>query len=140
MNHQNQYEKDFFGWTQKQKHFLHSKEFEKLDRENLIEEIESLGKKEKNTMESHLTNLTLHLLKSQFQPEKQSRFWDSSIKISKKHAIKTYKQNPSLKPHLKQILADAYESARLRAWDETDLDISFFPEECPWTIEELLQE
>ena len=59
----NTYQNDFCKWSVDQAHFLKSKEFEKLDIENIIEEIESLGRSEKRTIESYLTNLLMHLLK-----------------------------------------------------------------------------
>ncbi|MFB2837532.1 DUF29 domain-containing protein [Floridanema evergladense] len=41
------YETDFYAWTQKQVQLLRQRDLNNLDIENLIEEIESLGKQEK---------------------------------------------------------------------------------------------
>ncbi len=43
---QNLYETDFHAWTQKQANLLPHHQWSQLDLSNLIEEIESLGKKE----------------------------------------------------------------------------------------------
>lgn len=43
---QNFYEADFYSWTQQQANLLHHHQCNQLDLPNLIEEIESLGRKE----------------------------------------------------------------------------------------------
>lgn len=74
-NNQNHlaYEKDFFKWTKTQANHLKKKEFSKLDIENLIEEIKSLGRSEKRAIKSYLANLLLDLLKIECQPGKHTK-------------------------------------------------------------------
>lgn len=132
------YEKDFYKWTQQQAELLKDEKWKKLDIENLIEEIESLGRSEKRTLKSYLEILLMHMLKAEYQPEKHTRSWDLSIKNSKFKANKILKENPSLKPTLNEILKDAYFSARLDAALETGLDEKKFPKECPWKNKEIL--
>lgn len=132
------YEKDFCGWSLQQSDLLKRQEFSKLDMQNLIEEIESLGRSEKRTLESHLEVFLTHLLKKKIQPEKHTRSWDLSIKYSRCKALRILKDNPSLKSKLYNVFESAYESARLNAARETRLDENLFPEECPWAIEEIL--
>lgn len=136
----NVYESDFFKWTKNQANFLKKQEFSKLDIENLIEEIESLGRTEKRTLESYLEILLMHMLKVKYQPKKHTKSWDLSIKNCRQKFKKVLKQNPSLKPKLPNILKDSYESARLDAALETQLDEKTFPLSCPWSIEEILSE
>lgn len=133
------YDDDYFGWINQQANFLRNKEYEKVDLTNLIEEIESLGISEKRRLESFLKILLLHLLKCKYQPTRHSKSWDLSIKNSSRQFLRTLKENPSLKPKLKEILEDAYFSARLEAAQETGLDEETFPENCPWTIEEIIE-
>ena len=135
-----EYEKDFYKWTRNQAKILKNKEFSNLDIENLIEEIESLGRSERRTLESYLEILLMHMLKAKYQPAKHSKSWDLSIKNSRQKFKKVLKQNPSLKPKLAEILRDSYESARLDAALETKLDEKIFPANCPWTIDEILSE
>lgn len=132
-----EYDTDFCAWSEHQAELLRNKEFDKLDILNLIEEIADLGKSEKRALESQLNILLMHMLKVKFQPEKHSRSWDSSMKISHQKVKRELRQNPSLKHKLKKILNDAYEDSRVLASRETGLDEEVFPEECPWTIEEL---
>jgi hypothetical protein len=132
-----EYEKDFFNWTREQAKFLKKGEFAKLDIANLIEEIESLGRSEKRTLISYLEILLMHMLKARYQPSKYTKSWDLSLKEANHKASKTLEGNPSLKPKLKEIVEDAYFSARIKAALETKLSESKFPEKCPWGLKEL---
>ena len=108
-----------------------------MDIDNLIEEIESLGKFEKRALESYLEKWLMHMLKIKFQPSKHTSSWDSTIKISSHKAQKTIAENPCLKSQLKGIVADTYYSARLLASVETGLDEVIFPQECPWSLKDI---
>lgn len=69
------YETDFYAWTQEQVSLLKAQHWERLDTLNLIEEIEALGRKERQELRNRLGVLLGHLLKSQFQPEKRTNSW-----------------------------------------------------------------
>jgi len=134
----NAYEKDFYNWTRAQANFLKNEELDKLDIRHLIEEIESLGNSEKRALESHISNLFLHLLKIKHQPSMRSKSWENSVKNATFQIKKILKANPSLKSRLKELTRDAYYIARLNASSETGLDESVFPKNCPWEMVELL--
>ena len=61
--HKSLYESDFLLWTQDTVAKLKAKDFDHLDLENLIEEIDSLGRSDKKEIKSRLTTLLAHLLK-----------------------------------------------------------------------------
>ena len=46
------YEQDFYGWTQEQASLLKAGRLNELDIDNLIEEIETMGRSEKRALES----------------------------------------------------------------------------------------
>lgn len=132
------YETDFSKWVKHQAKFLKKKEFEKLDIDNLIEEIESLGRSEKRTLQSYLEILLMHMLKVKYQKlEIDSVSWNLSIEESSRKSQKILSENPSLKPKIKEILEEAYSYARLKAAKETKLDIKKFPENCPWNLKDI---
>jgi len=135
-----EYDKDLFKWTKTQANLLQKGELEKLDIDHLREEIESLGISLQRALESYISNLLMHKLKIEYQPEKHSNSWDNSIKNATFQIEKLIKKNPSLKTYLPGIFKDAYYAARLDASSETGLDEKKFPEECPWTIKELFPE
>ena len=56
------YEVDDYLWIQKTIKLLKEKKFNELDTENLIEELEDLGRERKNKVESLLRQIIIHLL------------------------------------------------------------------------------
>ncbi len=134
------YDKDFVKWIDAQVGFLKKGDLDKLDLENLIEEIESLGRNDKRSLKSQVTRLLMHLLKLKYQPEKQvdSNSWKTSISSASMEIKYLIEDSPSLKNDLVKIYPKAYAEAKEYASVETGLDINTFPKECPWTIEEAL--
>ncbi len=124
--------KDFYAWTQQQADLLRNKNFDQVDLDHLIEEIEIMGNSEVRELELRFTVLLMHLLKWQYQPTLQTRSWVLTIKEQRRRIIKRLQQSPSLKSKLQEIINDAYELARGDASDETGLSESVFPETCPW--------
>ncbi|MFN9608474.1 MAG: DUF29 domain-containing protein, partial [Pseudanabaena sp.] len=59
----NQYEQDFDAWTQYQSEFLRLGKWQELDIKNLVEEILSLGRQQKQELRNRLGILIGHLLK-----------------------------------------------------------------------------
>jgi hypothetical protein len=74
----NLYDTDFYQWTREQARLLSEGKWNELDVADLAEEIESLGKSERNALGSFLDVIVLHLLKLMYQPERTSRRWRSS--------------------------------------------------------------
>jgi len=134
------YDTDFYGWTQSQAQALREGKLQHLDINNLIEEIESMGKSEQRELESRLKVLLMHLLKWCFQPERRSISWELTIKDQRNQIARHLRKNPSLQSKIEEAQADAYEDAIFAAANETKLHIKAFPEQCPWTFEEIMAE
>jgi hypothetical protein len=132
------YETDFYSWTQQQGALLRAGRFASIDRENLAEEIESLGRSEFDKLVSFYRLILLHMLKWEHQPNHRSRSWAISIDIHRGHADDVLQANPGLKPRLDEALERAYRVARLEAIGETGLSKSVFPESCPFSRDEML--
>lgn len=139
---QNEYDTDFCKWLYHQCKFLKKHEFDKLDIDNLIEEIDGLRKSDRRALKSHLTVILTHMLKKEFVPEQQgnSKSWDSSIFNSHRCIKMIIEDSPSLKKDLIASLSIAYDYAKDQASAETYLELCKFPKECPWTIKELFPE
>jgi hypothetical protein len=60
------YEQDYDQWIELTLKQLQSQDLENLDWANLIEEIEDLGREQKNKLESYLRQLIKHLLLYQY--------------------------------------------------------------------------
>lgn len=134
------YETDFFGWTKKQAEYLKKGNFEGLDMQNLIEEIESMGASQENKLESHLLVLLMHLLKWKYQTYMRTRSWKLSIQNARYQIGRVLNKNPSLKHKINERTNEVYTSARYLAAEETNLEIEIFPQENPWSFEQIMQE
>ncbi|EAC0789750.1 DUF29 domain-containing protein [Salmonella enterica] len=130
------YDTDFYGWTQEQADLIRAGRTEDLDLKNLLEEIEAMGRSERRELESRLQVLFMHLLKWQYQSERQGRSWQLTIEEQRRKALRVLQENPSLKSRLTEIVKDAYGDAVIAAERETNIRRSVFPETCPWTFEQ----
>jgi len=109
---------------------LKERRFDAVDWDNLIEEIETLGRSEKRALRSYLILLLQHLLKWQFQPEHRSRSWQNSLNNARDNLTELLADNPSLKgDFLVELLPSAYSKARQKAADETTIYLQNFPQE-----------
>jgi len=132
------YETDFYGWLQHQADTLRAGNFANLDLENLIEEIDSMGKSHKRALESRLEILLMHLLKWQFQPKMRTPSWRATIHVQRDRIDKLLRENPSLKSRIPSIFDEAYRFAIGLAETETGFDESAFPPRCPWPFEQVI--
>lgn len=132
------YDEDFALWSAEQGALLRAGKLDGLDRENLAEEIESLGRSERKEIRKRLRVLLAHLLKWQFQPAKRKGGWRSTILMQRRELHRTLAENPSLRSHPSEVLEETYEIARSKAADETGLPEDAFPATCPFSIEQIL--
>jgi len=133
------YETDFVAWADRMAELLRTKRFDQIDLVNLIEEVQDLGNRHRDALSSHLTVLLMHLLKWQYQPAQRSSSWSGSIKNSRKQIRRLIRKYPSLKNYLFQCLPESYQDAVEDATDETELDPSVFPKDCPYAVEQILE-
>ncbi len=131
------YESDFYQWTQQQADLLRKGALSALDVEHLIEEIDSMGRRDKGALRSYLLNVAMHLLKWQYQPERRGTSWKLSIENGRDQIAWQIKDSPSLRPQLAELLADIYPSARRNAAGETGLPLITFPKACLLTVEQI---
>lgn len=134
----NLYETDFYAWTQEQASLLRQNQWNQLDLLNLIEEIESLGKQQRQELRNRLSVLIGHLLKWEYQSQCRSRSWLATIRVQRRDTLRLLKENPSLKSYLEDGLAEAYENGRDLAMGETDLPENTFPKKCAYSLREIL--
>lgn len=134
MTQANLYETDFYAWTLEQTKLLKAGDFKHLDIANLVEEVESLGKQQRQELENRLAVLLGHLLKWEFQPDRRSKSWRATLREQRRTIQRLLAQNPSLKPYLSEAIAIAYESGLDLVVRETPLDYPDLPTDCPYTL------
>ncbi len=136
----NLYDTDFYAWTQEQAALIKAKAFNKLDLSHLFEEVEDMGNRHADELESRLEILLMHLLKWKYQPILQGNSWKYTIKEQRRRLALRLKKMPSLKNKLPIIFLDAYDLARADAVMETGISEAVFPEKCEWSIEQVFNE
>ncbi|ANV84724.1 hypothetical protein AWQ21_10230 [Picosynechococcus sp. PCC 7003] len=132
------YDTDFYTWTAQQCELLRHKKFHELDLGHLIEELDDLGKRHYDQLESRLVQLIAHLLKWQIQHWRRSNSWRANIRVQRTSIEKLLRRNPGLKSRLDEAMAESWSEARDLAIAETDLPDEQFPEICPFTLVEVL--
>lgn len=132
------YEDDFALWSAEQAALLRAGKFDRLDIENIAEEIESLGRSDKKEIRYRLEVLLTHLLKWDKQPEHRSRSWAATIRDQRRAILDLLDDSPSLRPYPATLVDSRYAGARERAALETAIAPDLFPAACPYSIEQIL--
>lgn len=129
------YETDYYQWTIEQAQALRERNLDKLDWENVIEEIEALGRSDYQAVVSLFTRILQHHLKIDFANKPEiNNHWHQEIKAFSNTLRRRY--SPSMKPKLRTewqgIYSDAIDLYLI------DYPPSDFPEVCPYPLEDLL--
>jgi hypothetical protein len=125
------YNSDFALWIEETVNALKVRELERVDWENLIEEVESLGKRDKRELKSRLITLFEHLLKRIYVPLPDCyRGWEVTIKRTRSKLTDILTDSPSLRSFLETIYLDCYQEAKENMQIEYDAD---FPDLCPFS-------
>ncbi|GFE70516.1 DUF29 domain-containing protein [Chroococcus sp. FPU101] len=135
------YEKDFYLWLQTTTELLKNQQLEQIDWENLIEEIESMGRSERKEIKSRLIIIIEHLLKLAYwesEKEYNSRGWRNTIIEQRRQIDLTLEDSPSLKAVLSESFLDCYQKARTDTLQKTQLSPNVLPSEPPFTLSEVL--
>ena len=125
---------DFNAWIDQTTQLLRDRHWHEIDVEHLIEEVESLGKSERRGIASQLTRLLLHLLKWDYQPQRRSDSWVDFITDARTQIELALEDSPSLKQYPAEQLEDWYQRAYRQAAQQTRLNRSIFPVECPYSL------
>jgi len=134
----NLYEIDDDRWLEETIKLLKKQQFELLDLENLIEELEDLGKEKKNAVASLLEQIIRHLLLLQYwtiEFENNAVHWQGEIYTFRTQLKRRITSN--LRNYLTSELNSIYKDALGFVKIKTQNSVSF-PPECPYSIDQLL--
>src|SRR5436305_5808449 len=138
------YDDDFYAWTQYQAEVLRSMPApdNRFDRDHVAEEIEDLGKSERDTVHSQIIRILEHFLKLAHAPADRPRYgWMGSILDARR--ILGRKLTPTLRREAEQSFSELYEHARqaaelgLREHGE-DAAAAVLPPTCPYAFDQVL--
>ncbi len=135
------YEIDNSLWLEKTIKLLKDNCFNELDLDNLIEELDALGKSQYQSVKSWLYRIIIHLLLLEYwtvEYEKNNRHWRSEIdafRFDLNSKLTTNYQNK-----LAEELQFIYQKAVKYVVNKSGLNIDTFPSECPYTLAQLLDD
>ena len=140
------YETDFYAWTQAQAKALRNLQKDRwngpLDLPRLAEEVEDLGKEQRNALRSWTTRIIEHLLKLQFSPATEPRRGEVREILQFRREVRD-RITPALRRDLASRLPHLYRTARedidreLRLFGE-EVERRGLPEECHYTLAQVL--
>lgn len=137
------YETDYQLWLAQTLEKLRSGDFENIDLENLIEEVESLGRSDRHAVSSYLMRLCEHLLKlTYWESEREMCFrgWNLEITNFRIQIQEQLETSPSLKTFLQENFLKQYKNGRKLFLKASDLASSLIPEQPCFTLEQALNE
>jgi hypothetical protein len=132
------YDNDIIAWANEQARLLRAGYLDQIDVEHIAEEIEDVGKSEQRELASRMAVLLAHLIKWQYQPERQGNSWRRTIRAQRQAIVLRLRRTPSLKAMLgdpewrEEIWADAVVSAMAEA------GLDDLPQDCPWPVAQVL--
>jgi hypothetical protein len=132
------YQDDVIAWAEQQAALLRAGRWDLLDHQNLAEEIDDVGNREKQALRSRMVVLLTHLLKWKFQAKRRGGSWIRTIRTQRAAIDDALDDYPSLRTLLDdpQWLAKTYQRAVRDAVDQTRLDT--IPAALPWSVADCL--
>lgn len=137
------YDADYHCWLDQTVNQLRERDFSNLDLDNLIEELESLGRSEKRAVSSYLRRLCEHLLKIKYWESERDlclRGWKLEVRNFRLQIQEALEESPSLTEFLQDSFAKQYNNGRKLFLDASDLSAQFVPEVPDFTLEQALDE
>jgi Domain of unknown function DUF29 len=134
------YEADFPLWAERQAALLRARRFDELDLGNLIEEVEDLSRRERETVESHAETILEHLLKLAYSPAMRPRR-GGLVTIDKQRARLARKLTTTLRNHLEAELPALYAGLRrplARQLEKDHVPADALPSVCPYALDQIL--
>lgn len=137
------YEIDYQLWLDQTLVQLRSRNFSAIDLENLIEEIEDLGRSDRRAISSYLMRLCEHLLKLNYwesEREMSFRGWNLEITNFRIQIQEQLETSPSLKEFLQESFSKQYKNGRKLFLKASELEVTVVPEDPDFTLEQALDE
>lgn len=141
--HSSLYEIDFYTWAIETARKIREKRFDELepgDWEFVAEEIDDLGKSQRDALRSQMIRLLLHMLKWRYASRAgHENSWRASIKSARTEVEEILEHNPGLKSQKHTLFQLAYPKSVIGAVEETNMPESAFPATLPWTYEQAMK-
>lgn len=137
------YDRDYQLWLETTLQQLRSGNFAQVDWQNVLDELESMAKRNRRAVKNLLTRLWEHLLKLRYwesEREYNANKWKAEITTFRQQIRDELLDSPSLKSYLTEIFPETYQDAKSVISRLMDTSISSFPEVPPASLEEVLED
>jgi hypothetical protein len=134
------YETDYMLWLETTLEQVKHRQVEQLDWDNLAEEIEGLGIALHHKIDSYLRQLLIHLLLYKYWTAERDRCgkgWKIEIRAFRDELASLFESKTLYNFFLTRIDL-IYSRARKAVIEKTDLSSKVFPEQCQFSVSELL--
>lgn len=114
------YYADPYTWSKRQVEALRRQDYDAIDLEHIIEEIEDVGGRHEDRLLSHYTRILEHFLKLQYRHPGETepvRGWENTIKQARTAAQTAIRRSRGLRHRKEHVLAEAWQDARAKTID-----------------------
>lgn len=133
------YDRNFYLWIEATANLVREGKFSELDIENLVDEIESLGRWKKRELDESFLAVIRYLLKYKYCGQHRE-ICRKAIAEQRTRLKEILADSPSLKPLLLQKCDRTYQDAKQLVELEMELAPNNLPNQSPFTFEEYLDE
>jgi len=134
------HDQDLHTWAKRNAELMRQGKWSEIDAEHIAEELENMGKSQKRELVSRLAVLLAHLLKWQYQPDRRSNSWVSTIVTQRTEILLLLDESPSLSHDMDSTIERAYRFARDRAAREMGVGKETLLECCPYSYDQVVNE
>ena len=134
------YDQDFALWVEENIALLKAKNYDAVDWDNLIEEVEGLTRSDKRELENYLITLFEHALKRRYVSLPDCyRGWEVTLNRTQYKLKQILRDSPSLRNYFVSLIEECYQDALKNMRVEHD---AIFPDRLPFSedIDQLLTE
>ena len=112
------HDRDFNLWVEETKKKIQNRDYEGMDWDNLLDEIDDMGKSEKRSLESYLERLIEHILKLQYwqgERDRNYKHWQVEIINFRSRIARLLKRNPSFNRYMAEVYPEIFEDV-VKSW------------------------
>ena len=134
------YESDYLEWLSITATQLQERRLDKIDYENLFEELDGLGREQKNKVDSYLRQLLIHLLLYAYWDSEKAyceKRWETEID-NFRFELELLLKSKTLYNYFLAEIEFIYSKAKKQVIKKTELPPDYFPQNCPFSAEQIL--
>lgn len=133
-----EHDQDICAWSFHNAQLLRHGRWAELDRVNIAEELESIGRSLRRELSRRLRDLLALLLEWRYQPQRRGIGLHLAIRNQRTEIRELLEESPSLRAELHKQLMRQYPEARQLASLQADLPLAEIPETCPFSPDQAI--